>query len=68
MSGLEIKSEELELVQKIAAGQFGEVYLGICRGQKVAVKVLKKVDNEQLGKFKTEISIMRFDFIFIQKE
>ncbi|KAJ9584755.1 hypothetical protein L9F63_020905 [Diploptera punctata] len=48
---------ELELRESIGKGEFGDVMLGILRGDKVAVKMLKD-SSEAAQKFLTEASLM----------
>lgn len=47
----------LQLKESIGKGEFGEVMLGILRGEKVAVKVLKD-SSEAAQKFLAEASLM----------
>lgn len=46
-----------QLKESIGKGEFGDVMLGILRGEKVAVKVLKD-SSEAAQKFLTEASLM----------
>ncbi|KAK3930681.1 Tyrosine-protein kinase CSK [Frankliniella fusca] len=56
-AGWVIHDHELELKESIGKGEFGEVMLGILRGEKVAVKVLKDT-SEAAQKFLAEASLM----------
>lgn len=47
----------LQLKESIGKGEFGDVMLGILRGEKVAVKILKD-SSEAAQKFLTEASLM----------
>lgn len=48
-----ISENELKLNESIGKGEFGEVKLGIWKGEKVAVKVLKNLTAEFLKEAKT---------------
>uniref|UniRef100_A0A1B6GL01 Tyrosine-protein kinase n=1 Tax=Cuerna arida TaxID=1464854 RepID=A0A1B6GL01_9HEMI len=56
-AGWVIQDYELELKESIGKGEFGDVMLGILRGEKVAVKILKD-SSEAAQKFLTEASLM----------
>ncbi|XP_075238628.1 C-terminal Src kinase [Lycorma delicatula] len=56
-AGWVIHESELELRESIGKGEFGDVMLGILRGEKVAVKMLKD-SSEAAQKFLTEASLM----------
>lgn len=56
-AGWVIQEHELELKESIGKGEFGDVMLGILRGEKVAVKMLKD-SSEAAQKFLTEASLM----------
>ncbi|CAH0382357.1 unnamed protein product [Bemisia tabaci] len=56
-AGWVIQEHELELCETIGKGEFGDVMLGILRGEKVAVKILKD-SSEAAQKFLTEASLM----------
>lgn len=56
-AGWMIQEHELELRESIGKGEFGDVMLGILRGEKVAVKMLKD-SSEAAQKFLTEASLM----------
>jgi len=47
----------LQLKESIGKGEFGDVMLGILRGEKVAVKMLKD-SSEAAQKFLAEASLM----------
>jgi len=49
----------LQLKEPIGKGEFGDVMLGILRGEKVAVKVLKD-SSEAAQKFLAEASLMTY--------
>jgi len=55
----EIARDEIEELELVGTGQYGEVFKGRCRGYDVAIKVLKthKTDNH-LTNFKREVEIM----------
>ena len=57
-NGLEkllINKEEIEPQEMIGKGSFGEVFKAVYRGQAVAVKTLKEIDEENLERFRAEI-------------
>jgi len=56
-AGWMIQETELELRESIGKGEFGDVMLGILRGEKVAVKMLKD-SSEAAQKFLAEASLM----------
>ena len=57
-AGWTIKREEITLQEKIGKGEFGDVWLGNYRGQKVAVKELIKDTSIATQKFLTEAKVM----------
>ncbi|XP_055611513.1 tyrosine-protein kinase CSK isoform X2 [Uranotaenia lowii] len=56
-NGWEIKLEDLQLKENIGKGEFGDVMLGILKGEKVAVKVLKDAGRAS-NKFLAEAGVM----------
>ncbi|XP_071447294.1 tyrosine-protein kinase CSK [Hetaerina americana] len=56
-AGWVIQEHEVELKESIGKGEFGDVMLGILRGEKVAVKMLKD-SSEAAQKFLAEASLM----------
>ncbi|XP_058824972.1 uncharacterized protein LOC131685336 isoform X2 [Topomyia yanbarensis] len=56
-NGWEIKMEDLQLKENIGKGEFGDVMLGILKGDKVAVKVLKDAGRAS-NKFLAEAGVM----------
>lgn len=52
-----IQTSELELRESIGKGEFGDVLLGVYRGNKVAVKTLKD-SSEAAQKLLTEALLM----------
>ncbi|RZF49262.1 hypothetical protein LSTR_LSTR002883 [Laodelphax striatellus] len=56
-AGWVIHESQLELRESIGKGEFGDVMLGLLRGEKVAVKMLKD-SSEAAQKFLTEASLM----------
>lgn len=56
-NGWEIKMEDLQLKENIGKGEFGDVMLGILKGDKVAVKVLKDAARAS-NKFLAEAGVM----------
>lgn len=54
--GWVIPESDLQLRESIGKGEFGDVMLGILRGDKVAVKMLK--DSGAAQKFLAEASVM----------
>uniref|UniRef100_A0A182UVX6 Tyrosine-protein kinase n=1 Tax=Anopheles merus TaxID=30066 RepID=A0A182UVX6_ANOME len=56
-NGWEIKMEDLQLKENIGKGEFGDVMLGIMKGEKVAVKVLKDAGRAS-NKFLAEAGVM----------
>ncbi|XP_053690959.1 tyrosine-protein kinase Fer [Sabethes cyaneus] len=56
-NGWEIKMEDLQLKENIGKGEFGDVMLGILKGEKVAVKVLKDAGRAS-NKFLAEAGVM----------
>lgn len=55
----EVNPKDIKMVQRIGAGEFGEVYKARWHGSYVAAKVLKRSDEIALGDFRTEIAILR---------
>eukprot|EP01124_Arcella_intermedia_P021173 TRINITY_DN2913_c0_g1_i3.p1 TRINITY_DN2913_c0_g1~~TRINITY_DN2913_c0_g1_i3.p1 ORF type:complete len:522 (+),score=121.48 TRINITY_DN2913_c0_g1_i3:19-1584(+) len=56
----EINQEEIEELEQVGTGQYGDVFKGRCRGLDVAIKILKNRfgTEEQLASFKREVDIM----------
>ena len=50
-----IRSDELETHEVIGKGSFGDVYKASYRGAIVAVKTMREISSESLGKFKEEV-------------
>lgn len=55
----EVNPKELKLLERIGAGEFGEVFKAKWHGSYVAAKVLRRSDEIALGDFRTEIAILR---------
>eukprot|EP01126_Amoeba_proteus_P040412 TRINITY_DN430_c0_g2_i2.p1 TRINITY_DN430_c0_g2~~TRINITY_DN430_c0_g2_i2.p1 ORF type:complete len:147 (+),score=19.05 TRINITY_DN430_c0_g2_i2:67-507(+) len=53
-----ICSSEIEKSKKLGQGQFGEVWMGKCRGADVAIKYLKHFDSSMKEEFIAEVEIM----------
>lgn len=75
-----LKKEEITLGEEISRGQYGAVFVGKCRGSKVAVKIprlerMKKTDLEafyeeiqQMCKFRhPNIILLMVSFLFLKK-
>jgi len=58
MAKLLVKADQLIGKVVIGAGAYGEVYKSDYRGTAVAVKTMKQVDEEGLGRFQGEIMLM----------
>lgn len=58
----EIGPDELIFKSKIGGGQFGDVFLGTCRGKTVAIKKLhaKQFEAKLLEEFRKEVAILTF--------
>jgi c-src tyrosine kinase len=56
-AGWVISHQDIELLESLGKGEFGEVRLGLLRGEKVAVKVLKD-SSKAAQKFLAEASLM----------
>lgn len=56
----EIRPDEVTLLQELGAGAYGKVYLGKCREQHVAVKVLHKqaLDPKVMEAFRDEVTLL----------
>eukprot|EP01120_Amphizonella_sp_Union-15-10_P011096 TRINITY_DN4615_c0_g1_i3.p1 TRINITY_DN4615_c0_g1~~TRINITY_DN4615_c0_g1_i3.p1 ORF type:complete len:254 (-),score=42.75 TRINITY_DN4615_c0_g1_i3:23-784(-) len=56
----EIDPSELEIINQIGSGCFGNVYSGKCRGKLVAIKKLhqQELEEDLLAEFKKEVEIM----------
>jgi len=50
-----IDKNDIESHEMVGKGSFGEVFKAVYRGQAVAVKTLKQIDEENLQRFKEEI-------------
>jgi hypothetical protein len=50
-----LSPSDVHLKERIGSGAFGEVLKGVCFGQSVAVKTMKKVTVESAGLFRAEI-------------
>lgn len=50
-----IKKEEVSLIEKVGMGRFGSVYSALCRGQKIAVKVIA---DQETTLFTQELRIL----------
>lgn len=57
MDHIVVSNVLLQLRESIGKGEFGDVMLGILRGEKVAVKMLKDL-SEAVQKFLAEASLM----------
>lgn len=59
----EIGPDELTLKAKIGGGQFGDVFIGSCRGKTVAIKKLhaKQLEAKMLEEFRKEVAILTCD-------
>ncbi|GIL72919.1 hypothetical protein Vretimale_4568 [Volvox reticuliferus] len=55
----EVNPKELQLVERIGSGEFGDVYKAKWHGSYVAAKLLKRSDEIAIGDFRTEIAILR---------
>eukprot|EP00892_Ulva_mutabilis_P004619 jgi/Ulvmu1/2529/UM138_0034.1 len=55
----EIHAGDLEIINKLGEGEFGEVFKARYNGTYVAVKQLKSSDQIALGDFRTEMSTLR---------
>ncbi|EFJ42907.1 hypothetical protein VOLCADRAFT_66387 [Volvox carteri f. nagariensis] len=55
----EVNPKELQLVERIGSGEFGDVYRAKWHGSYVAAKLLKRSDEIAIGDFRTEIAILR---------
>ncbi|GMI23152.1 hypothetical protein TeGR_g5514, partial [Tetraparma gracilis] len=53
-----IRKEDIEALNKIGQGSFGDVIKASYRGTLVAVKTMRNVDEENIKNFKSEISLM----------
>eukprot|EP01102_Stenamoeba_stenopodia_P005578 TRINITY_DN16328_c0_g1_i1.p1 TRINITY_DN16328_c0_g1~~TRINITY_DN16328_c0_g1_i1.p1 ORF type:complete len:681 (-),score=162.93 TRINITY_DN16328_c0_g1_i1:52-2094(-) len=55
-----IRPDEVTLEKELGRGSFGTVYAGICRSQKVAIKLLhdQNIDESALETFRNEVSIL----------
>jgi ankyrin repeat protein len=54
-----IDDSELEFTEKLGAGSSGKVYKGLCKGNEVAIKVLKSMtEAKEIEEFKKEFMIM----------
>eukprot|EP01129_Flabellula_baltica_P001831 TRINITY_DN11739_c0_g1_i1.p1 TRINITY_DN11739_c0_g1~~TRINITY_DN11739_c0_g1_i1.p1 ORF type:complete len:523 (-),score=125.74 TRINITY_DN11739_c0_g1_i1:23-1591(-) len=55
-----INPHEVEILEKIGGGCFGDVFRGVCRGKDVAVKKLHvtELEDQMLEEFKKEVDIM----------
>ena len=58
INSIRVPSDEVTMGTLLGKGGFGEVYSGTFRGQEVAIKTLKVVDEENLERFKLEILMM----------
>jgi len=58
----EIDPNELVVKSKIGGGQFGDVFLGTCRGKTVAIKKLhaKQFEAKLLEEFRKEVAILTY--------
>jgi serine/threonine protein kinase len=56
----EILPHEINKVKKLGKGNYGQVWLGSCRGDNVAIKLLsnKLVDEDTINEFKNECEIL----------
>uniref|UniRef100_A0A7S0UV82 Protein kinase domain-containing protein n=1 Tax=Polytomella parva TaxID=51329 RepID=A0A7S0UV82_9CHLO len=55
----EVNPKDLQMIQKIGSGEFGDVFKAKYHGSYVAAKLLKRSDEIALGDFRTEIAILR---------
>jgi len=62
----EIRSDEVTLLQELGAGAYGKVYLGKCREQQVAVKVLHKqaMDAKVMEAHREEVRLVHLNCAF----
>ena len=50
-----LQAKDIELVERVGAGAFGEVFFARCLGQKVAVKTLHHINEESVKGLRAEI-------------
>ena len=62
---LKVRSQlDLDSFERLAAGSFGEVFKAERKGNPVAVKILKKVENvKQIEYYEREVDLLRFAII-----
>ena len=62
---LKVRSQlDLDSFERLAAGSFGEVFKAERKGNPVAVKILKNVENvKQIEYYEREVDLLRFAII-----
>lgn len=58
-----LEGKELSFIKPLGTGAFSTVYLGTYRSQEVAIKVVKKIAEEQKKTFYEECKILRYRFL-----
>ncbi|ESN93057.1 hypothetical protein HELRODRAFT_69263 [Helobdella robusta] len=59
LKDLEVQQDQIQLIDHLGSGQFGDVYRALINGkQEVAVKTLKTESTMEVGKFRKEAEIM----------
>jgi len=57
-AGLFIQNSDIKECEKIGKGEFGDVMLGVYKGEKVAVKIMKELEDKRLNQFLAEADVM----------
>ncbi len=57
-AGWVINEDQVQILEKIGKGEFGDVMLGFYQGQKVAVKSMKDIQTRNAQRFLAEASVM----------